>query len=72
MIAYGQFINDIVGFVIVALAVFLMVKQVNRLKRPSPAAARRRRTAHICLMAMPHEGDEMRALHVGLREGVRV
>ena len=32
IIAYGQFINDIIGFVIVALAVFVIVKQVNRIK----------------------------------------
>lgn len=32
VIAYGQFLNDIVGFLIVALAVFLIVKQVNRIK----------------------------------------
>jgi large conductance mechanosensitive channel len=32
VIAYGQFINDIIGFLIVALAVFLIVKQVNRIK----------------------------------------
>jgi large conductance mechanosensitive channel len=41
IIAYGQFINEIVSFLIVALAVFLIVKQVNRLKRPAeqPVAA---------------------------------
>jgi large conductance mechanosensitive channel len=32
VIAYGQFINDILSFVIVALAVFVLVKQVNRIK----------------------------------------
>jgi large conductance mechanosensitive channel len=32
VIAYGQFVNDIIGFLIVALAVFLIVKQVNRIK----------------------------------------
>jgi large conductance mechanosensitive channel len=32
VIAYGQLMNDIVSFVIVAFAVFLLVKQVNRLK----------------------------------------
>ena len=32
VIAYGQFINDIIGFFIVAACVFLLVKQVNRLK----------------------------------------
>jgi large conductance mechanosensitive channel len=43
VIAYGQFINEIIAFLIVAFAVFLLVKQVNRIKssvdRPSPAAA---------------------------------
>ena len=42
VIAYGQFLNDIIGFLIVALAVFLIVKQVNRIKsavdKPSTAA----------------------------------
>jgi large conductance mechanosensitive channel len=41
VIAYGQFINDIISFVIVAFAVFIVVKQVNRIKRafdtPPPA-----------------------------------
>src|SRR5213595_1691537 len=32
VIAYGQFINDVIGFLIVAMAVFLIVKQVNRIK----------------------------------------
>ncbi len=32
VIAYGQFVNDVIGFLIVALAVFLIVKQVNRIK----------------------------------------
>lgn len=43
VIAYGQFINDIIGFLIVAAAIFLVVKQVNRIKssidEPMPAAA---------------------------------
>jgi large conductance mechanosensitive channel len=33
VLAYGQLINDVIGFIIVALAVFLLVKQVNRIKR---------------------------------------
>lgn len=38
VIAYGQLINEIVSFLIISLAVFLLVKQVNRLKRaPAPA-----------------------------------
>jgi large conductance mechanosensitive channel len=36
VIAYGQFFNDVISFLIVALAVFMLVKQVNRLKRETP------------------------------------
>ena len=35
-INYGLFINSVVKFVIVAFAVFLLVKQVNRLQRTEP------------------------------------
>jgi large conductance mechanosensitive channel len=37
VIAYGQFINDIISFVIVAFVVFLIVKRVNRLWSAEPA-----------------------------------
>lgn len=37
-INYGVFINTIIDFVIVAFVVFLLVKQINRLKeKPAPA-----------------------------------
>jgi large conductance mechanosensitive channel len=32
VIAYGQFINDIVNFLIIAFVVFLIVRAVNRMK----------------------------------------
>lgn len=35
---YGLFINAVIRFVIVAFAVFILVKQINRLKREEPAA----------------------------------
>ena len=37
VIAYGQLLNDVITFMIVALAVFMVVKQTNRLKKPAPA-----------------------------------
>jgi large conductance mechanosensitive channel len=33
VIAYGSFINVVINFIIVAFAVFMLVKQINRLKR---------------------------------------
>ena len=38
VIAYGQFINDVISFLIVALVVFLIVRQVNRLWSKQDAA----------------------------------
>jgi large conductance mechanosensitive channel len=34
---YGQFLNAVIRFVIVAFAIFVLVKQVNRLYRAKPA-----------------------------------
>ena len=42
VLAYGNFITIAVNFVILAFIIFMMVKQINRLKRseePAPAAA---------------------------------
>jgi len=38
VIAYGQFINNIIVFIIVAWAVFLLVKAINRMRREKKAA----------------------------------
>ena len=36
---YGLFINAVIRFLIVAFAIFIVVKQINRLKQEEPAAA---------------------------------
>jgi large conductance mechanosensitive channel len=46
-INYGVFINTIIDFIIVAFVIFLMVKQINRLKR-QPAAAPAEVTTREC------------------------
>ena len=38
-IRYGLFINTIIDFVIVAFAIFLVIKQLNRLKKPPATTA---------------------------------
>jgi large conductance mechanosensitive channel len=38
VLAYGAFINSVISFLIVTFAVFLLVKQVNRLRKPASAA----------------------------------
>jgi large conductance mechanosensitive channel len=50
---YGVFLNTVLEFLIVAFVVFLLVKQVNRLRRePAPAAPTTRDCPH-CLTAIP-------------------
>ncbi len=50
---YGVFLNHVVNFAIVAFAVFLLIRQVNRLKRqPAPAAPTAKDCPH-CLMSVP-------------------
>jgi large conductance mechanosensitive channel len=36
VIAYGAFLNAIIEFVIIAFALFLVIQQVNRLRKPAP------------------------------------
>jgi large conductance mechanosensitive channel len=51
---YGLFLNTIINFLIVALAVFLVVQQVNRWgKKPAPAAAPTTKDCPQCAMAIP-------------------
>jgi large conductance mechanosensitive channel len=51
---YGLFLNTIINFLIVALAVFLLVQQVNRWgKKPEPVAAATTKDCPQCAMAIP-------------------
>ena len=43
-INYGVFINNVIDFVIVAFAIFLVIKQINRLKNAATAGSERQRT----------------------------
>jgi large conductance mechanosensitive channel len=38
LFAYGSFITAVINFLILALIIFIMVKQINRLKRQTPPA----------------------------------
>jgi large conductance mechanosensitive channel len=51
---YGLFLNTIINFLIVALAVFLLVRQVNRwTAKPAPAAVPTSKDCPQCLMPIP-------------------
>jgi large conductance mechanosensitive channel len=50
VIAYGAFINEIINFLIVAFAMFLLVKQANRFKGPVAVTTKE---CPRCLTAIP-------------------
>jgi large conductance mechanosensitive channel len=55
---YGLFINSLIGFLIMAFAVFLLVRSINRLRAMSekpagPAAAPQTRECPFCFSAIP-------------------
>lgn len=51
---YGLFVNSVINFTIVAFAVFLLIKQMNRLApAPAPAAAPATCDCPYCLQPVP-------------------
>ncbi len=54
-INYGLFINTVIDFLIVAFAIFLMVRAINRLKRAPPPATPTTRPCPYCLSSIPLE-----------------
>ena len=50
---YGLFINSLVTFVIVAFAIFLVVRAANRLRPPEAAEAPNTRDCPFCRMPIP-------------------
>ena len=54
-IAYGVFLNTVINFIIVAFAVFLMVRQINRMKQQeeAPPAEPATKECPYCLSTVP-------------------
>lgn len=54
---YGLFINAVIDFLLVAFAVFMLLKQVNRFKRQPAAAAPNTKSCPFCVSAIPLEAS---------------
>jgi len=52
-INYGVFANTLISFLIVAMAVFLLVRVVNKLKKEAPAEEAATKECKWCAMAIP-------------------
>ena len=53
VIAYGQFLNTIINFLIVAFFVFLVVQWSNKLKKPATATAPATKDCPFCASSIP-------------------
>jgi large conductance mechanosensitive channel len=51
--AYGNFITVTINFLIVAFCIFLVVKGINRMKKPSPTAEPVAKDCPACAMSIP-------------------
>ena len=52
-INYGVFINNVLDFIIVAFAIFLMIRGINQLKSAPPPATETTRACPYCLTIIP-------------------
>lgn len=52
-INYGVFLQATFDFIIIAFVIFILVKQVNRLKKPEPIAAPTTKDCPQCLSTIP-------------------
>ena len=50
---YGNFITLIINFLIVALCIFILVRALNRMKKPKPDAAPVSKDCPACAMTIP-------------------
>jgi large conductance mechanosensitive channel len=50
---YGAFLSAIVDFTIIAFAIFMFIRQINRLKRPAPAAEPTTKECPHCFTQIP-------------------
>jgi large conductance mechanosensitive channel len=50
---YGIFFNHIINFLIIALAIFLLIRQINRMQKPAPAAVPATKDCPHCLSPIP-------------------
>ncbi len=53
LLKYGVFLNTTIDFLIVAFAIFMMVRAINKMQKPAPAAAPTTKDCPHCTTAIP-------------------
>jgi large conductance mechanosensitive channel len=52
-INYGLFLNTLIDFIIIAFVIFLLIRQINRLKREPPPASPTDKECAFCFSTIP-------------------
>jgi len=52
-VKYGSFIQNVIDFLIIAFVIFLIVRTMNRFKKPAPAAAPTTKECPRCFTTIP-------------------
>ncbi len=50
---YGSFVTLVINFIIIAFCIFLVIKGLNKMKNPAPAAAPVAKDCPACTMSIP-------------------
>jgi len=53
VIAYGQFLNTVINFLIIAFVIFIVVRAANKLQKPAPVAAATTKDCTYCFTPIP-------------------
>jgi hypothetical protein len=72
VISYGVFVNAVISFLIVAFAVFLLIKGINRLQREkeAPPAGADHQGMPVLHISHTHSGHPLSALHIRTGQSV--
>ena len=69
---YGNFITVLINFIIVALCIFLVVKAMNKMKRPAADAEPTSKDCPACAMTIPVQASRCPHCTSELTAGARV
>jgi len=53
VLAYGNFVTVVINFLIISFCIFLVVKALNSMKRPTPSAPPTTKDCPACTMTIP-------------------
>jgi large conductance mechanosensitive channel len=69
---YGLFLGTVIDFVFIAFAVFILVKQVNRMRRPAPTPEATTKDCPFCASAIPLKAIRCPQCTSDLKQAARV